>query len=95
MIKMVDNEQTCFFHWTQFLDKHTKQLIAPKFKQLIAQNFHDQQKTLCYEYKKATSLEEANIQYATIRSWWYSFGAANKGDIHELNNWCGFWYFCV
>jgi hypothetical protein len=26
-IKMVDKERTCLFHWTQPLDKHTKQLI--------------------------------------------------------------------
>jgi hypothetical protein len=26
-IKMVDKEQTCLFHLTQSLDKHTKQLI--------------------------------------------------------------------
>jgi hypothetical protein len=23
-MKMVDKEQTCFFHWTQSLDRHTK-----------------------------------------------------------------------
>ncbi len=31
MVKMVDKKRTCFFHWTQSLDKHTKQVIAPKF----------------------------------------------------------------
>jgi hypothetical protein len=27
-VKMVDKERTCLFHWTQLLDRHTKQLIA-------------------------------------------------------------------
>lgn len=36
VVKIVDNEQTCFFHWIQSLDRHTKQLIAPKF-----QNMHN------------------------------------------------------
>jgi hypothetical protein len=31
MVKMVDKEQTCFFHWTQSLGIHTKQLITSKF----------------------------------------------------------------
>ncbi len=31
MVKMVDKKMTYFFHWTQSLDKHTKQLITPKF----------------------------------------------------------------
>jgi len=53
MMKMVDKEHMCFFHWTQSFDKHTKQLIAPKF--------HDQRKTLCYDYKKVMFLEEANL----------------------------------
>jgi len=46
-MKMVDKERTCFFHWTQSFDKHTKQLIAPEF--------HDQHKALCYDYKKTMS----------------------------------------
>jgi len=53
MVKMVDKEWMCFFNWTQSLDRHTKQLIALEF--------HDQHKTLYYEYKKTMSLEEANL----------------------------------
>jgi hypothetical protein len=53
MVKMVDKKWMCFFYWTQSLDRHTKQLIAP--------GFHDQHKTLYYEYKKTMSLEETNL----------------------------------
>jgi hypothetical protein len=31
-MKMVDKERTCLFHWIQQLDRHTKQLIAPKLQ---------------------------------------------------------------
>ncbi len=75
--KIVDKEWTCFFHWNQYFDRHTKQLITLKF--------HDQHKTLCYKYKKSTSLKEVDIWYATIWSWWYSLGTINEGAIHELS----------
>jgi hypothetical protein len=52
-MKMVDKEHMCFFHWIQFFNKRTKQLIAPEF--------HDQHKALCYDYKKVMFLEEANL----------------------------------
>jgi len=32
IVKLIDKEHTCLFHWTQSLDKHTKQLIASKFQ---------------------------------------------------------------
>jgi hypothetical protein len=43
-MKMVDKEQTCFFHWIQSFDRHSKQLITHEF--------HDQHKAFCYDYKK-------------------------------------------
>jgi hypothetical protein len=46
---------------------------------LIALEFHDRHKALYYEYKKATSLEEVDLWYVTIRSWWYSFKATSEG----------------
>jgi hypothetical protein len=27
---MVDKERTCYFHWTQSMDRHTKQYIKPE-----------------------------------------------------------------
>jgi hypothetical protein len=61
-MKMVDKEQNCLFHWTQLLDRHSKQLIAPKLQ--------EQHKALCFKYKNATSLEEMDVQYVAIQSWW-------------------------
>ncbi len=86
-MKLIDKEHTYFFHWTQSLDRHTKQLIALKFQ--------DRHKTFCYDYKKAKSLEGVDVYYATIHFWWYSFGADADGVIHELNNWLSFWHFCM
>jgi hypothetical protein len=87
MVKLVDKKWTCLFLWIQSFDKHIKQLIAIEF--------HDQHKTLCYKYKKAMSLEEVDIQYATIWSWCYLLGIVNEGTIHGFNNWVSFWHFCV
>jgi hypothetical protein len=50
---MVDKECTCYFHWTQSMDRHIKQQIKPKL--------HEQHKTLCYECKNATSLQEVDV----------------------------------
>jgi hypothetical protein len=58
MVKMANKEHMCFFHWIQTLNRHTKQLIIL--------DFHDEHKVLCYDYKKATSLEEADLQHVTI-----------------------------
>jgi hypothetical protein len=38
------------------------------------------------------SLEEPDLRYATIWSWWYPWKTASKGAIHKLNN---LWHFCV
>jgi hypothetical protein len=43
----------------------------------------EQHKTLCYEYKNATSLEEANACYATICCWWYSLGVVDAIWLEE------------
>jgi hypothetical protein len=53
IVKMVDEEHMCFFHWIQSFDKHAKQLIMLEF--------HDQHKALCYDYKTIKFLEEANF----------------------------------
>jgi hypothetical protein len=86
-MKMVDKEQTCFFHWIQSFDRHSKQLIAHEF--------HDQHKAFCYDYKKTMSLEEIDLQYVTIQLWWHSFGATSKGTIQGLKTWLGFLHFHV
>jgi hypothetical protein len=75
---MVDKELTCFFHWSQSMDKHTKQHIKLGLQK---------KRTLCYEYKNAISLEKANVQYATIRYWWYSSSVIDETGLQKLENW--------
>lgn len=84
-IRMVDKERTCLFHWTQSLDKHTKQLIKHEL-----QSGH---KAMCFEYKNATSLDEANTCYVAICYWWLSYDVTSKNGIHELENQLGYWHF--
>jgi hypothetical protein len=53
----------------------------------------EKHRTLCYEYKNAISLEEADVWYVTIHCWWYSYGVVNEAKPQELENWFGFWHF--
>jgi hypothetical protein len=52
--------------------------------------FQDWHKVLCYDYKKEKSLEEADVCYVAIHSWWYPSRAVVEGAIHEFNNWLNF-----
>jgi hypothetical protein len=52
-MKLNDKECTYLFHWTQSLNRHTKQFIASEF-----QGWH---KALCYDYENVKSLEETNL----------------------------------
>jgi hypothetical protein len=50
----------------------------------------EQHEALCFEYKNAISLEEVDVPYARIWSWWYSSKVVAEGAIHKFNNWLGF-----
>ncbi len=62
-VKMIDKDRTCLFHNIQLIDKHTKQLIKPKFQ--------DQCISLCHQYKGTQSLGEVNNMYVLICCWWF------------------------
>jgi hypothetical protein len=55
---MVDKERICLFHWTQSLDRHTKQFITL--------DLQEQHKVLCFEYKTSKYLDEVNFRYVGI-----------------------------
>lgn len=84
---MADKEHICYFHQIQSMDRNTKQQIKPKL--------HEQHKTLYYEYKNATFLEEIDDQYATIQCWWYSIEVVAEVGLAMLENWFSFWHFLV
>jgi hypothetical protein len=59
-----------------------KQFITPEFQDF----YKDIYKALCYDYKKAKSLEETDVCYATIHSWLYSFKVVTEGVIYVFDN---------
>ena len=75
-------ERTCFFHITQFLEKHTKQYVV--------HDLQEQHKHLCIQYKNASSMEEAETRFLAIKVWWTSLGAASEEGIRQLVFWLGF-----
>jgi hypothetical protein len=83
LVKMINKECICLFHWIQSFDKHIKQLIKPEFL--------DQHIFL----KGLKSLGEANNLYVLICCWWMSLGVASKAGVHELDNWLNLWHFRV
>ena len=82
---MPNRTRTCYFHWTQSLEKHTKTYILSSFQ--------DQHRTLCKQYKDARSMAEADTRYFAIRAWWTSSGAATVDGYSHLQLWLAFWHF--
>jgi hypothetical protein len=82
---MEGRERTCYFHWAQSLEKHTKQYIVHELQ--------DQHKKLCMQYKDARSVAEAETLYLAIKAWWTSSGATCDVGLHHLNHWLAFWHF--
>jgi hypothetical protein len=39
------------------------------------------------------SIEDANAAIASIKAWWFSFGAVSEDGLKELTNWIDFWHF--
>ena len=83
--KMEDRERTCLLHWSTSLQKHTQKYIKA--------DLQCQHTTLCKQYKDSKSMEEAEIRYLAICSWWLSSGATTEDAIHHLEHWLAFWHF--
>ncbi len=73
IVRMVDKKR--LFHYTQLLDKHTKQLMRPKLQ--------DKHKAFYFKYKNYKFLKEANTRYAII-CWCFSSIVLSKYVIHKL-----------
>ena len=85
-LPMVAHERTCLFHWYVSLDKVIQKYIKP-FMQF-------QHKQICKDYKNAKTIDDAEIKYHMIYSWWLSFKDVSKKYILGLSEWLGFWHFC-
>ena len=78
-------ERTCYFHWTQSLEKHTKQYVK--------HNLQDQHKHLCLQYRNAQSMDEAEARYLAIKARWMSSNCTSDDCFRHLDLWLAFWHF--
>ena len=75
---MENRERTCLLHWSNSLHKHTQKHIK--------QSLQQQHIALCKQYKESKSVDEAEIRYLAIRSWWLSSGATSEDSVHHLDH---------
>ena len=78
-------ERTCYFHWTQSLEKHTKQYVK--------HDLQDQHKRLYLQYRNAQSMDEAEARYLAIKAWWVSSNCTSDDGFRHLDLWLAFWHF--
>jgi hypothetical protein len=84
-IPMEGRERTCFFHWKQSLEKHTKSYIKHELQ--------DQHRHLCLQYRNASSMAEAETRYLAIKAWWASSNCTSEDGLKHLQLWLAFWHF--
>jgi hypothetical protein len=84
-VPMEGRECTCFFNWKQSLEKHTKSYIKHELQ--------DQHRHLCLQYRNASSIEEAETRYLTIKAWWASSNCTSEDGLKHLQLWLAFWHF--
>ena len=68
-VPIFGQERTCYFHWSQSLEKHTKQYIK--------HDLQDLHKHLCLQYRNAISMDEVETRYLAIKAWWTSSGSTS------------------
>ena len=84
-VKMENRERTCLLHWSTSLHRHTQKYIKEALQH--------QHITLCKQYKDSKSMDQAEVRYLAIRSWWLSSGAVVEEALHHLDHWLAFWHF--
>src|ERR1700738_5149125 len=84
-VPMEGHERTCFFHWKQSLEKHTKAYIKHEVQ--------DQHRHLCLQYRNASSMQEAETRYLAIKAWWASSNCTSEDGLKHLQLWLAFWHF--
>jgi hypothetical protein len=58
------NPSTCLFHQMKSVKKHTKSLIR--------NNFQDEHKKLCHQYRGSKILKDIKNVYFAIKVWWFA-----------------------
>ena len=74
---MEGRERTCYFHWKQSLEKHTKSYIKHKLQ--------DHHKHLCLQYRNASSMQETETRYLAIKAWWASSNYTFEDGLKHLH----------
>ena len=75
-------KRTCYFHWTQSLEKHTKLYIK--------HDLHDQHKRINLQYIYASSMLEEGMRYLAIKAWWASSSYTSEEGLKHLQLWLAF-----
>ena len=83
--KMPDCERTCLLHWTTSMNHHTDNHIKNEFQ--------EQHRLLCKQYKDSKMSAEAEVRYLAIRAWWQSCGAVDDAALKQLDQWLAFWHY--
>ena len=83
--KMPDRERTCLLHWTTSMNRHTDNHIKNEFQ--------EQHRLLCKQYKDSKMSAVAEVRYLAIRAWWQSCGAVDDAALKQLDQWLAFWHY--
>jgi len=83
--RMDDRERTCQFHWTQSMVKYTEKYIP--------EEFWEQHKKMCHQYRTARTMDEAESMYHGLRAWWVSAGTVTEKALNKLELWLAFWHY--
>ena len=84
-VPMEELERTCLFHWRQSLEKHTKADIRG--------DLQEQHRQLCKQYRTASSMEDAEVCYFAIKTWWLSSRVTTIEGLQRPELWLSFWHF--
>ncbi len=105
VVKIVDNEQTFFFHWTQSLERHTKQLVAPSSKICTmpsARNIRSQHPwrrrtfgMLHFDLGGTLSKLPTTAQFTSSTTGWTFSTSMSMGRIHVTFFHTALWIHCV
>lgn len=48
---------------------------------------------ICNNYKNSKTLDETNVNFEVVKSWWHLADVAIRTYLEEFKNWLTFWHF--
>ena len=82
---MTDKERTCLFHYVQSMIKYTEKWIADEFQ--------EQHKSLCKQYRDASTIEDADRLFDALQAWYKMSGAVSDKGFDAMSSWLAWWHF--